>query len=351
MSTNRAIDTIATFESLVGIFHLPLFPFIVDVLGTRMSNKSCVYESLGIIFFAVLILVSYNTWTAQNAFALNSAEVISHVRNDCDSSSNCSHEVIQIPDNQGRSDGNSLVDKAVQTNGCVETSNCFNLNVQLAIISGDNNQFKMDSKQNNYCISAGCSNLDDQISNVIGNDNSVNDNDEQKNNCIGKGCSNSHQQIANLFSSGNDISRKNSQSNSCVDSQCVNGLTSFDSSKVLVNSKQVNDCVGGSLCSNVNVDFFRHLSSSQSNHCVNKSTCQNVGTNNDTTCVKEASCLIIGSNTRVISTGDVCNNSGDNTKPICSHGRIITHQLADVNTPPAGGGGGGVGGGGVGGGG
>ena len=53
----------------------------------------------------------------------------------------------------------------------------------------------------------------------------------------------------------------------------------------------------------------------------------------------------------MISTGDVCNNSGDNTKPICSHGRIITHQLADVNTPPAGGGGGGVGGGGAGGGG
>jgi hypothetical protein len=63
--------------------------------------------------------------------------------------------------------------------------------------------------------------------------------------------------------------------------------------------------------------------SKQTNIC-DSSFCINTGTNNQNLCLHGATCTNSGTNSRVISAGDVCDNQGTNTQVICLHGRVLT---------------------------
>lgn len=190
--------------------------------------------------------------------------------------------------------------------------------------SANNNKINQEADQTNQHCSkiSSCSNSAITDSNIVlSHDNIVNDE--------------SNKQIVessffNDINNENSISQQVKQDNLCrEDSECGNtgnltaNINGQNNQVVDQSLRQNNLCLSNAICNNDGKVVDVSGSNTQSNTCVSGASCLNNGTDNKNICTNGAACTNIGTNTKIISNGDPCSNTTDNSIMICSHGRII----------------------------
>jgi hypothetical protein len=210
--------------------------------------------------------------------------------------------------------------------------------LQQLTITGSLDSFaRQNTFSSSFCSNTNCENI---AINLGGISESVNtdlqqtikqDNGRQGLNCAGGlGCFNSASDNAAVSNSENSaINTQIHQTNGCSDSSCNNKVE--DQTNVVTDDTVVNDqinqqnlCMSRSSCDNTAQDTGNtDYKNTQRNICVSGSECGNTGVDNENICVNGAKCDNSGTNSKIISAGDPCKNTGTG-QVICAAGRIIT---------------------------
>jgi hypothetical protein len=301
-------------------------------------SKELVFLLSSVVFTILMGTISGSS--GRSAFALGSDDTKQDIvsEKNCSGSTinSCTSDILQQLTITGSLD--SFARQSTFSSSFCSDTNCANIAINLGGISESvNTDLQQTINQDNgreglNCAGgSGCFNSASDNAAISNSENSaINTQIHQTNGCTDSDCFNSASDNAAISNGENSaINTQIRQTNGCTDSSCNNKVE--DQTSVGTDDTQVNDqinqqnlCISGSSCDNTAQDTGNaNYKNTQKNICVGGSQCSNTGVDTTNICVNGAKCLNGGSDSKIISDGEQCHNSGTG-RMICAAGYVIT---------------------------